>query len=262
MHIPLRGGRLFGSEDTERALPTAIVSEELARRLWPGESGIGRRVRAGDDSVWHTVVGVVGETRQPVESTPSGELYLPMAQSPSRLIFLLARGGGDRGAMETALRRAVTRADAGLGLAAVEPLSELSGRATRRHHALATVLSLFAALALGLAMLGLYASLAYLVAQRRREIAVRVAVGAGVWSVRALVAREGVLLVIAGLALGVALSLSLTRLLASQLYGVTATDPGTYAAIAALLGGSALLAALAPMVQATRVEPAEIMRSE
>ena len=144
----------------------------------------------------------------------------------------------------------------------MRPLSELTDLATSQHRALATVLSLFALLALGLAMLGLYASLAYVVAQRRREIAIRVAIGASSWAIRGLVAREGVALVTGGLVLGVALSLALTRLLASQLYGVTPTDPGTFGGIATVLGASALLAALAPLRQAARVQPAEIMRSE
>jgi len=260
--IPMRGGRAFGSQDDSEAPPVVVVSEGLARTLWPGESAVGRRLRVGGDSVWRTVVGVVGETQQPVESTPLPEVYVPFAQDPIPLLFVLARVAGDPRGMAGALQRAVARVDDGLGLANVTPLGDLTDRATNQHRALATVLSLFALLALGLAMLGLYASLAYVVAQRRREIAIRVAVGANAWAIRGLVAREGVLLVVVGLVIGVALSLALTRLLASQLYGVTPTDPGTFASIATLLGTSALLAALAPLRQATRVEPAEIMRSE
>ena len=260
--IPLRTGRAFGAQDDGASAPVAIVSEGLARAMWPGENAIGRRVRASGDSVWRTVVGVVGEMRQPVESAPLSELYVPFAQEPLPLLFMLARVAGDPRAMDATLQRAVARIDDGLGLANVVPLSDLTDRASSRHRALATVLSLFALLALGLAMLGLYASLAYVVAQRRREIAIRVAVGADSWAIRALVAREGVALVTTGLAIGAALSLALTRLIASQLYGVTPTDPGTFASIAVLLGGSALLAALAPLRQAARVQPAEIMRSE
>ncbi|MDF2773369.1 MAG: permease [Geminicoccaceae bacterium] len=260
--IPSRAGRVFGAQDDAEAPPVVIVSERLARELWPGETAVGRQVRIAGDSVRRTIVGVVGEMQQPVESTPVPEIYVPFAQGPLPLLFVLARVAGDPAEMGTALQRAVARIDAGLGLANVRPLSELTDRATSRHRALATVLSLFALLALGLAMLGLYASLAYAVAQRRREIAVRVAVGASVWDIRALVAREGVALVAGGLTVGVALSLALTRLLASQLYGVTPTDPSTFAAIVALLGASALLASLAPIRQATRVQPAEIMRSE
>ena len=260
--IPLRDGRAFGAQDDRAALPVAIVSEGLARAMWPGEAAIGKRVRASGDSVWRTVVGVVGEMRQPVESTPVAELYVPFAQDPIPLLFVLARVAGDPREMGTRLQQAASRVDDALGLGNVLPLSELTDRASNRHRALATVLSVFAILALGLAMLGLYASLAYVVAQRRREIAIRVAVGANRWAIRSLVAREGVALVVAGLAVGVALSLALTRLLASQLYGVTPTDPGTFVAIAALLGVSALGAALAPIRQAARVQPAEIMRAE
>jgi ABC-type antimicrobial peptide transport system permease subunit len=204
----------------------------------------------------------VGETQQPVEPTPLGEVYVPFAQSPMPLLFVIARVTGDPRGMEATLQRAVSSADDGLALGNVRSLDELADRATTRHRALATVLSVFGALALGLAMLGLYASLAYVVAQRRREIAIRVAVGANTWAIRTLVAREGVAVVLGGLVVGAALSLALTRLLASQLYGVTPTDPGTFVAIAALLSGAALCAALAPMRQAARVHPAEIMRSE
>ncbi len=260
--IPVKSGRAFSEHDGAGALPVAIVSETLAQQLWPGQAAIGRRLRTAEDSVWRTVVGVAGEIRQPVEAAPSGELYLPFGQRPLRLVFLLARVSGDPAAAATELQRAVSRTDDALGLGNVATLGDLASRLTGRHQALATVLSIFALLALGLAMLGLYASLAYVVAQRRREIAIRVAVGADLWSVCRLVAREGAVLVAVGLALGLVLSLSLTGLLRSQLYGVTPTDPATYAAIVALLGGSALVAAIAPLRQASKVNPVEILRSE
>ena len=260
--VPLRAGRLFGPQDDLRSGRVAIVSEGLARSLWPGETAVGRQVRAGGDSVWRTVVGVVGEMHRPVEVTPLAELYVPFAQDPTPMVFVVARVAGSPADVGTAMQRAVSRVDDALGMANVRPLSELADRLTSRHRALATVLSLFALLALGLAMLGLYASLAYVVAQRRREIAIRVAVGASAWAIRGLVAREGVALVATGLVLGIALSLALTRLLASQLYGVTPTDPITFVAITTVLGASALLAAMAPVRTASRVQPAEVMRSE
>lgn len=262
LDIPVLGGRSFTPQDEVRGLPVAIVSEELAHRLWPGENGIGRRIRTSSDSVWRTVVGVVGETRQPAEAAAIAELYVPYAQRPTAMFSILARGSDVRATLGDAMQRAVSSVDDGLGLATVRPLSDLTAGATRRHHALATVLSIFALLALALAMLGLYASLAYVVAQRRREIAIRVAVGADAWAVRTLIAREAIVVVAAGLVVGIVLSLTLTRLLASQLYGVTPTDPGTYVAIATLLGGSALVAALVPLRKAVRVHPAEIMRSD
>jgi putative ABC transport system permease protein len=260
--IPVRAGRAFGPQDDDKAPPVAIVSEELARNVWPGESAVGRRVRIGRDSVWRTVVGVVGEMRQPVETTSSPEVYVPFAQDPLPLLFVLTRVAGDPARMGGALQRAVASVDDGLGMGNIRPLSELTDGATSRHRALATVLSIFALLALGLAMLGLYASLAYVVAQRRREIAIRVAVGASAWAITRLVAREGVALVATGLVIGATLSLALAGLIASQLYGVTPTDPGTFALIATVLGVSALIAALAPLRQASRVHPAEVMRSD
>jgi predicted permease len=262
MEIPVLAGRAFAPTDDAAAPRVVVVSQRLAGALWPNESAVGRRVRVVGDSVWATVVGVVGEIREPVEPTPMPEIYWHLPQDPVPLFTVLARVAGDPAAAGPALQRAVARADNLLGMGNIGPLSELADRAMRRHRALATVLSLFALLALGLAMLGLYASLAYLVAQRRREIAIRVAVGANAWAIRSLVLREGVALVGIGLLLGVALSLALTRLIASQLYGVTPTDPGTFGAIVGLLGASALVASLAPIRQATRVQPAEIMRGD
>jgi ABC-type antimicrobial peptide transport system permease subunit len=152
--------------------------------------------------------------------------------------------------------------DGTLALGNVEPMTAVVDRDSRRHRALASVLSAFGILGLAVAMLGLYAALAYVVSQRRREIAVRVAIGANESAVRRLVLDEGAVLVAMGLVLGSVASLGMTRLIASQLYGVTATDPGTFAGIAALLGASASIASLAPIRQATSVQPAEILRSE
>lgn len=260
--IQLRSGRSFGAQDDSRAPLVAMVSEELAQALWPGESAIGRRLRTAGDSTWRTVVGVVGEVRQPVETDPSGEVYLPFSQNTLPLFFALVRATGDPAAIGSGLQRAVSQVDQGLGLANLRPLSELADGVSSRHRALATVLLVFGAIALGLAMLGLYASLAYVVAQRRREIAIRVAVGADARAIRRLIARDGVLQVASGMLVGVTSSLALTRVLSSQLYGVTPTDPLTFAAMAVILGAAGLLAALTPVRTAARVEPAEIMRSE
>jgi len=264
MRIPLQRGREFTPSDRDGAPRVAVINETAARRLWPEGDAVGKRFHWGAaDGEILEVVGIARDADyvMPGED-PKTVVYVPFAQEPLPLMFILARVAGDPRDMEGALQRAVARVDDGLGLANVRSLSELTDRATSRHRALATVLSVFAGLALGLAMLGLYASLAYVVAQRRREIAIRVAVGATVWSIRSLVAREGVALVGAGLVLGVVLSLALTRLLASQLYGVTPTDPGTFAGIVTLLCISAVGAALAPIRQAMRVDPAEILRSE
>lgn len=175
---------------------------------------------------------------------------------------VLARVTGNLADAAAAVQRAVARADETLALTNVEPMTDVVDRDGRRHRAFAAVLSAFGLLGLGLAMLGLYASLAYLVTQRRREIAIRVAVGATTTAVRRIVLEEGTVLVVAGLAIGGAVSVALSGLIASQLYGVSATDPSTFAGIAVLVGSSALIASLAPVRHATRIEPAEILRSE
>ena len=124
LQIPVRAGRGFGSHDDAMAPRAAIVSEGLARALWPNETAVGRRVRVSGDSIWRTVVGVVGETHQPVESTPTFEIYVPFAQKPVPLLFTLSRVAGDPSEMGAALQRAVAKVDNGLGLANVRPLAE------------------------------------------------------------------------------------------------------------------------------------------
>jgi putative ABC transport system permease protein len=160
------------------------------------------------------------------------------------------------------VRRAVANVDDLLALADVEPMADVTSRDSRRHRSLATVLSAFGSFALGIAMLGLYASLAYVVTQRRREIAVRVAVGADPARIRGLVLREATLMVLSGVLVGGALSVLMTRVLSTQLYGVSATDPGTFAAIAGILALAALAAAAAPIRRAVSVHPAEALRGE
>ncbi len=260
LRIPLLDGRRFGAEDDQRAPAVAIVSEGLSQALWPSSSALGRRLRVAGDSVWRTVVGVVGETQQPLETSPSGEVFLPFAQNALPMLFVVGRTEGDVSQAGGALQKAVTRVDADLALANPQALADLTSQASNRHRGLAAVLAVFAALALGLAMLGLHASLVYVVAQRRREIAIRVAVGASTRVIWRLVAMEGATHVVGGLVLGVLLSLGLTRVLATLLYGVAPTDAATFAAIVVLLGAAGLLAALAPLRRASRVAPAEILR--
>jgi putative ABC transport system permease protein len=259
--IPLRGGRVFGPQDDASSTASVVISERLARTLWPDEDALGRRLMVGD-SVLRSVVGVVGDIREPVESEQSPDLYYPYSQVPRRFMSVVARGTDDQAGVGTIVRQATARVDDLLALSEVEPMTEVVSRNSRRHRALTAVLSSFGGLALGIAMLGVYASLAYVVAQRRREIAVRVAVGADSGRIRRLVLGEASGLVLGGVLSGTVLSLLLTRVIATQLYGVGSTDPVTFVAMAGLLGIAALAAAAAPIRNALRVQPAEILRSE
>jgi hypothetical protein len=262
MRVPIRQGRGLTDEDRSGTQPVVVVSEELARRLWPGEAGIGRRIRSAGDSVWRTVVGIAGEALQPAESRPMGETYISYRQEATPLISLLARGPLGASETATALERAIRRFDAQLALSSLGPLEDLADRATSRHRTLAGALVILSVLALGLVSLALYASLAYMVAQRRREIAIRSALGASEWSVRRLVAGEGLALATAGVVVGSLMSFAAARILASQLYRVTPTDPLTFAAIAMIVAACALAAAVIPTRTAARVPPADTLRSE
>jgi hypothetical protein len=261
LRIAMRSGRGFGTDDAASP-PSAIVSESLASELWPAQDALGRRLRIGSDTVWRTVVGVVADTREPVEAQQAPEVYLPYAQMPRPFVAVLARVDGDVAGGGEVVRRTVGEVDDVLALANVEHFADVIARDSRRHRALAMVLSTFGVLALATAMLGLYASLAYLVALRRREIAVRVAVGASPAQITGMVVREGATVVAAGATAGAVGSLALTRLLATQLYGISATDPATFVTTALLLGAAALAAAASPAWQARRVQPAEALRAD
>jgi putative ABC transport system permease protein len=261
--IPILEGRRFGQGDDRQSALAAIVSEQLAHRLWPGLSPIGRRLRVGADSSWRSVIGVVGDMRESVAAQQqSADVYLPYAQMPRAFVSLLAAVDNDPARVGATLRDAVAGVDDVLALASVEPMTDLIARESQRPRALVVVLTVFAALALGVAMLGLYASLAYVVIQRRREIAIRVAVGASAAAIGRLIAGEAAALVVLGLIAGTALGLMMTRILSTLLYGVALTDGPTYAATAVLLGVAALAASLAPVRRATGIAPAEIMRGE
>ena len=261
LRIPLRHGRRFGPQDDATSTPSVIISERLARTLWPDDDPLGKRLAVGD-SVLRSVVGVVGDTRETVEAEQVPEVYYPYSQVPRRFVSILARVGHDPAVAGTMVRRAVASVDDLLALAEVEPMTDVVSRNSRRHRALTAVLSSFSAFALGIAMLGVYASLAYVVAQRRREIAVRVAVGADAGQIRRLILREATALVLGGVALGAGLSLALTRVLSTQLYGVSSTDPGTFGAMAGLLAFAALAASASPVRNALRVQPVEALKSE
>jgi putative ABC transport system permease protein len=259
MEIPILAGRALAERDDAAAPPVAVVSEGLARALWPDEDPLGRRLRIGEGD-WRTVVGVARDTRKAVSAERLPDVYVPYAQSPRAFVSVVARTDGDPGALAPTLRRAVARVDDALALADVEPMADVVARDGSRHRALAALLAVFALFALGLAVLGLYSSLSYVVAQRARELAIRVALGADTGAIARLVLGEGAATVAAGLAAGTALSLALTRALSAQLYGVTATDPATFVGVAAVLGAVALAAVAAPARRAARVDPAAALR--
>jgi putative ABC transport system permease protein len=268
LEVPLVSGRLFRPGDDAEGQPVVLVSRELVRRAFDGEDPLGRRIRVGDvrnpEATWRTIVGVVDGVRDnALALEPDPEVYLPVAQAGGRLLQIVARSRTlDPEALGAAVRRAVTEADG------AQPISNLGAveervRATLAPERFVTgLLTVFAALALVLAAVGLYGVMAYAVGRRTREIGIRMALGARPGSVLGLVLRQGGLLLAGGLAAGAFVAWGLTRLLGEMLYGVEPFDPATVGAMAAVLAVTALAASWLPARRAARVDPVDALRTE
>jgi len=262
--IPLLAGRGFDERDAAGAPLSVIVSRRFAERYLPGRDPLGRRLKLGqadNELPWLTIVGVVGSVRDnAVARPPDPEIYLPLAQNTTRALTLVAYAPERPQAAMQALRGAVAAVDPERPLAAVGTFDELVSQSLASSRLLTVLLAVFASVALLLSLLGIYGVTAYAVGQRRREIGVRMALGADRRRVVALVLSGGGLLVALGLALGVALSLLLGRALVGLLYGVTPGDPTTLTAAALLLAAAAAGACWLPARRAARIDPVTALR--
>lgn len=280
LDIPVVLGRPFEDTDVEGAPPVVIVNEAFVREYFRDESPIGQRLEIGryrdeliDPSLagpGAEIVGVVGDIREvSLRSDPRRTMYVPQAQAPTRISNVLgtmpvfiaqSRPGG--GNVERALLDAIRTVDPALPRPEVFALNEVVARSLARERFGATLLSVFAALALALTAFGVYGVLAYTVRQRYREIGIRMALGAGGLEVRRMVLRQGITPVLIGLALGLAASVWLSRVVAQYLWGVTPTDPATLAAVATILLGIALAASWIPAREAVRLDPVKSLNAE
>jgi putative ABC transport system permease protein len=265
LQLPIRDGRDFGPGDGAGAPLVAVVSETLAKRYWPGRSPVGTRLRQGDEppDVWRTVIGVVGDVRNDdADQPPLPYLYLPLAQQPSRAMSLVVRTAGDPDAAAPSLRQAIAELDPDQPLFEVRSMQAILDADLRGSVVLIQVLNAFAALALGLAGIGIWGVVSQLVAQRTREIGVRVALGATTAQVLGMIVRLGLTQVLAGLVAGVAMGLGVARLLRSVLFQVTPGDPLTLALTCGVLLTVALAALAAPARRAAKVDPGVVLRNE
>ncbi|MEO7085900.1 MAG: ABC transporter permease [Gemmatimonadaceae bacterium] len=265
MRIRLRAGRDFSASDDANSPLVAIINETLAKRFWPGESAIGKRIEGMDPSHRHfmEVIGVLPGVRDvSLDRDPAPEFYIPIEQMPIPLwgslqgsLVVAARTEEEPMTLERALRRAVDDVDPTLPLASVATMESFvrTSRATARFNML--LLSVLGAIALVLASVGVYGVIAYSVSQRTREIGLRIALGATPSGIAALVVRGGLVPIAIGAGVGTLLSLGATRVLREQLYGVTPGDPTTIVAIGSLLLLMSLVAALIPARRAMRVSP-------
>jgi putative ABC transport system permease protein len=261
--LALVRGRVFRDSDNTAGAPVALINAAAARRFFPDREPVGARM-----SFWgatRTIVGIVADEKfHGLTEAPPIAAYTPLAQTPSAngAGVLLVRTSGDPAAFGTAVTAAVHDVDRGLAVFGVEPIQVTLSRSIGQRRFTMLLLGLFAAVALLLGAIGIHGVLSYGVSQRRREIGIRMALGARASDLVGMVMRQGLGLAGAGLALGLAGAFGLSRFLGSQLYGVAPTDPATFAAVATLLGIVALAATIAPAHRAASIDPLVTLRSE
>jgi putative ABC transport system permease protein len=261
-------GRAITAADRENAPLVAVINETMAARYWPGQDPIGRRFMMGtDDKPWLTVVGVVGQVRHnAIVEEPRAEMYIAHAQLPAHLgsaprgMALTVKARGDAAALAPVLRDAVRAIDPQLPLGNLRTLDDLAATHLAQARFTAWMLSGFAALALVLAVVGLYGAVSLVTDERAPEIGVRMALGAERASILRLILSEGVALTAAGAGLGLAISAAVAGTLAGQLYGVRPHDPLTFALVPALFCAVAVVASLVPARRAARLDPIAVIR--
>ena len=266
--VPLLSGRRLTAADGADASAVTVISQALARRYFASVDPVGARIRMGGgaidaDAPWVSIVGVVADIRNDdLGAPPEAQLYRPLAQQPRRAMSLLARTTGEPDALVAALRQQIQIIDPEQPIFAVQTMSQILFGDTSGSRIVIGVLGVFAFLALVLAAVGIYGVVSYTATQRTREIGIRMALGAGTGDVLRLVLGQGMISVAAGMVVGLAISLAVTRLVAGILFQVSPTDPVTFGGVTLLLGGVGLLASLVPALRAGRLQPVAALREE
>ena len=266
MGIPLREGRDFTEADADGTTRTTVVDERLARQYWPGASPLGKRIRFGppeSNEPWHIIVGVAGSVRnRRLDQEAVQTIYVPHQQIPVRGMTIALRTSGDPESLTGAVREAVRALDKDQPITNVMTMETVIARSVWLQRFYTILFGVFAALALALAVVGIYGVMSYAVTQRTHEIGIRMALGARAGDVLRLVIKNGMLLISIGVVIGLAGALALTRLLATMLFGITPTDALTFVAVSAVLIVVALLACYVPARRATKVDPLVALRYE
>jgi putative ABC transport system permease protein len=261
----LKGGRDFTDRDNENAPGVVIINEAFARSQFRGENAIGKRIKVTDDGMNpREIVGIVKDAKQgELASEPVPEMYLPQSQAPKlRSATLVVRTSSDPLTLAGSVQNEVWAIDKGMPVSQVRTMDQVISDSIGPQRFNMLLLGIFAIVALILAVVGIYGVMSYSVSQRIHEIGVRMALGAGRRDVLSLVVGQGMRLALVGIAIGLVASFMLTRLMESLLFGVSATDPGTFVIIASTLGVVAFLACYVPARRAARVDPMVALRHE
>jgi len=264
--VPLKSGRFISDQDGPDAPLVTLINETFAKRYWPNEDPIGKRFTfggGGPNARWMTIVGVVGDMRRRgLDIAARCETFQPLAQSPSRGLNLVIRTVGDPLQLAQAVRTEIRALDRDSPIMSIATLDQVIGTSLAERKFQTTPLGLFSGLALVLAAIGIYGLMYQTVARRTHEIGVRMALGAGARDILTMVVREGLVLALAGIGLGLAGAFALTRLLSTLLYGVSSTDPITLVGAAGILVLTSLAASWIPAYRAAKVDPMEALRYE
>jgi len=275
MGIPILKGRDIAESDDLRAPGAVVVNEWLAKRHWPGEDPLGKRITFDDldkNPLWLTVVGVVKNTvRSDWAAAQEGEVYLAYLQQPKYLedrgshysyLTLVVRANIAPAALAVSVRRALWSLDKNVTISQVQTMEQVVTQATARPRFYVLLLAAFASIALVLAAVGIYGVISYSVSRRTHEIGLRMALGAGESDVLRLVVRQGMRVALAGAGAGLLGALLLTRLMSSLLYGVRSNDPATFLAVTVVLTGVAVVASYIPARRAARIDPLVALRHD
>jgi putative ABC transport system permease protein len=263
--IPLLSGRSFTDREARAVTHTAVISQSMARKLWPNEDPIGKRVtiHMKDQDAPSQVVGVVGDVKHTgLDSETHATAYWPHPELAYNFMTLVIRTDGDPLALAPAVRQAVCSLDKDQPVVDISSMEDLLWVSLARARFSTVLLGVFSGMALLLAITGIYGVVSYGVAERTREIGIRVALGAQRTDVLRMVLRQGLILAGFGVAIGVVVALAATRLLTSLLFGTSPSDPATFASVAGVLIGVALLACYVPARNAMKVDPMVALRYE
>jgi putative ABC transport system permease protein len=269
MGIPLVKGRDFEDRDKHGSTPVVIVTEKFVHDFFPNEEAVGKRIRPGigtfedEQTPWREIIGVVGDVRnRGLDTAPPPAYYVPQTQVPFSQLVGVIKTSGDPRSLISAVTKEVGAMDQDVPLFAVKTMNEYMSTSVAGPRFSTTLLSIFAAVALVLTVVGLYGVMSYSVAQRTNEIGIRLALGAQTRDVLVMIVKQGGMLIVFGLVIGLAGAYLVTRLITSWLFEVKAKDPFTFAAVAVLLAIVGLLACYIPALRATKVDPMDALRCE
>jgi putative ABC transport system permease protein len=260
---PLRRGRIFAETDNAKGVPVVIVNETAAKRYWPNQDPIGKRIANSRDKIQREVVGVVADVKFfNLNAASQEEMYMPLAQNPYVNAALIVRSESNSQPLVAAVRAKISELDPTLPISGILSMEDVVANSVAQPRIIMQFVGVFAGFALLLAAIGIYGIMAYSVSQRKQEIGIRVAMGAHSSEVLRLVVGQGMRLTLLGVSAGVTASLLLTKLISSLLFGVHAIDPIAFTSAALILVGVALIACYVPARRAMRLDPIVVLRSE